>query len=339
MKFIDQAYIVVEAGAGGAGCCSFRREKYIPFGGPDGGDGGDGGDVYVVARTKLNTLAAFHHEKTFRASKGSRGSGSQKNGRRGSDITIELPAGTKIFHKETGELLTDLVDQDAPVLIAKGGYRGFGNMRFKSSTNRAPRQTTPGYPGERLPLRLELQLLADLALVGFPNAGKSSLIRTISAARPKVADYPFTTLSPQLGVVHYDFGRDVVVADIPGLIEGAHQGQGLGNIFLRHISRTRLMAFMLNAHEEVEQKTVEEQQELLHNELQLSQHAPIFEKLPYFVIINKIDSDEQEEQWQKRAQDMRDKLQCPVFLISAQNRRGLEDLKKHIHQHFFEEKT
>lgn len=337
MKFIDQAYIVVEAGAGGAGCCSFRREKYIPFGGPDGGDGGDGGDVYVVARSKMNTLASFHHQKTFRGGKGTRGSGSQKNGRRGDDVTIELPAGTKIFHKETDELLTDLVELDQPVLLAKGGYRGFGNMRFKSSTNRAPRQTTPGYPGERLPLRLELQVLADLALVGFPNAGKSSLIRQISQARPKVANYPFTTLTPQLGVVHYEFGRDVVVADIPGLIEGAHQGHGLGNIFLRHISRTRLVAFMLNSHEEAEEKSIETQYELLKNELSLSCHADIFAKLPFFVIINKIDTPEQEELWQQRAEKIKSELGCPVFLVSAQERRGLDLLKEHIYEHFFPE--
>lgn len=339
MKFIDQAYIVVEAGAGGAGCCSFRREKYIPFGGPNGGDGGDGGDVYVVARTKINTLASFHHEKTFRAGKGARGLGSEKNGKRGEDITIEFPVGTKIYHRETGELLLDLIDADTPVLIAKGGYRGFGNMRFKTSTNRAPRQTTPGYPGETLPLRLELQILADLALVGFPNAGKSSLIRAISQARPKVADYPFTTLTPQLGVVHYELGRDVVVADIPGLIEGAHEGLGLGNIFLRHISRTRFIAFMLNAQEELQEKTVEEQYQLLKNELSLSEHADIFKNLPFFVIINKIDTQEQEKEWQKRAQKLSKKLKVPVFMISAQERRGLEELKKHIYDSFFPEEA
>jgi GTP-binding protein len=339
MKFIDQAYIVVESGAGGAGCCSFRREKYIPFGGPNGGDGGDGGDVYIVARSKLNTLAAFHHEKTFRAGKGARGLGSEKNGKRGDDITIEFPVGTKVYHKETGELLLDLIEADKPVLIAKGGYRGFGNKRFKTSTNRAPRQTTPGYPGEVIPLRLELQLLADLALVGFPNAGKSSLITAISAARPKVADYPFTTLTPQLGVVHYDYGRDVVVADIPGLIEGAHQGSGLGNIFLRHISRTRLIAFMLNSQEDLQEKTVEEQYKLLKNELRLSEHASIFETLPFFVIINKIDDDSQEATWQKRASKLSAKLKCPVFLISAQERRGLEPLKKFIYQNFFEQES
>ena len=246
MKFVDEATIHVSAGDGGNGCVSFRREKFIPYGGPDGGDGGDGGSVYLEADGELNTLVDFRHARRFRAERGENGKGRNRTGRSGEDLVIRVPVGTQVYENDTDELIGDLVRDGQRLLVARGGYHGLGNTRFKSSTNRAPRQSKPGTPGEQRNLHLELKLLADVGLLGFPNAGKSTLIRAISAARPRVADYPFTTLYPNLGVVRIAEHRSFVVADIPGLIEGASDGVGLGIRFLKHLSRTRLLLHLVD---------------------------------------------------------------------------------------------
>ena len=244
MKFVDEAAIVVEAGAGGNGCLSFRREKYIPRGGPDGGDGGDGGDIVLLADPGLNTLVDFRYTRRFRAERGRHGQGRDRTGRNGAGLRIRVPVGTVVV-EAGGGLLGELLAPGDELIVARGGRHGLGNARFKSSTNRAPRRTTDGSPGECRELRLELKLLADAGLVGMPNAGKSTLIRAISAARPKVADYPFTTLHPNLGVVRLGPDRSFVMADVPGLIEGASGGAGLGIRFLRHLSRTRLLLHLV----------------------------------------------------------------------------------------------
>ena len=246
MKFIDEALIEVIAGDGGNGAASFRREKYIPRGGPDGGDGGRGGSVFAVADRNINTLVDYRFARIHRAKRGENGRGADKYGRGADDIFLRVPVGTVIMNADTGQLIADLDHDAARALMAKGGKGGLGNLHFKSSTNRAPRQTTPGEQGEQLRVKLELRVLADVGLLGLPNAGKSTLIRAISAARPKVADYPFTTLAPQLGVVRTDEGRSFVVADIPGLIEGAAEGAGLGHQFLRHLQRTRLLLHLVD---------------------------------------------------------------------------------------------
>ena len=246
MKFVDEAVITVEAGAGGNGCLSFRREKYIPRGGPDGGDGGDGGDVVLCADPSLNTLVDFRFRRRFRAERGRHGQGKDRTGRDGADLRIPVPAGTVVVAADTGDAMGELTAVGDEMVVARGGRRGLGNARFKSSTNRAPRRTTEGSPGERRELRMELKLLADVGLVGMPNAGKSTLIRAVSAARPKVADYPFTTLIPNLGVVRLGSDRSFVMADVPGLIEGASGGAGLGIRFLRHLSRTRVLLHLVD---------------------------------------------------------------------------------------------
>ena len=245
MKFVDEALIRVEAGKGGDGCLSFRREKYVPMGGPDGGDGGGGGSVILVADGALNTLIDFRYQPTFRAEPGEKGGGANKSGSSGSDLEVRVPVGTVIVDEETRTPIGDLALVGDRLLIAQGGRRGLGNVRFKSSTNRAPRRTTPGTTGEQRRLRLQLRLLADVGLVGMPNAGKSSLIRAVSAARPKVAEYPFTTLVPALGVVRVAAERSFVMADIPGLIEGAADGAGLGVRFLKHIARTAMLLHLV----------------------------------------------------------------------------------------------
>ncbi|MGA8033500.1 MAG: GTPase ObgE, partial [Casimicrobiaceae bacterium] len=246
MKFIDEALIEVLAGDGGNGAVSFRREKYIPRGGPDGGDGGRGGSIFAIADRNINTLIDYRYARIHRAKRGENGRGADQYGRGAEDVILRMPVGTVITDADTGELIADLDRDGARALVAKGGKGGLGNLHFKSSVNRAPRQATPGEPGDKRRLRLELKVLADVGLLGLPNAGKSTLIRAISAARPKVADYPFTTLAPQLGVVRTDEGRSFVVADIPGLIEGAAEGAGLGHQFLRHLQRTRLLLHLVD---------------------------------------------------------------------------------------------
>lgn len=246
MKFVDEATISVHAGNGGAGCVSFRREKYVPRGGPDGGDGGKGGSVYLVADPGINTLVDFQSQRRFRAGHGVGGMGKDRTGGSGASLNIAVPCGTRVYAQETGELLGDLTRSGEQLLVAAGGDGGKGNARFKSSTNRAPRQSTPGTPGESRRLRLELSLLADVGLLGMPNVGKSTFIRAVSAARPKIADYPFTTLYPNLGVVSIEPHRSFVVADIPGLIAGAADGAGLGVRFLKHLRRTRLLLHLVD---------------------------------------------------------------------------------------------
>jgi len=246
MKFVDEASIRVEAGKGGNGCLSFRREKYIAKGGPDGGDGGDGGSIYLVGDADLNTLVDYRFQPRYRAQSGEPGKGKDQTGAKGEDIYLRVPLGTSIFDDETGEYLGDVSEEKEEILVAQGGFHGLGNVRFKSSTNRAPRQTKPGSPGELKNLRLELKLLADVGLLGLPNAGKSTLISAVSAARPKIADYPFTTLVPNLGVVTVGDDHSFVIADIPGLIEGAADGAGLGVQFLKHLSRTRLLLHLID---------------------------------------------------------------------------------------------
>ena len=246
MKFVDEANIVVIAGNGGNGSASFRREKYIPFGGPDGGDGGRGGSVLLEGDSGLNTLVDFRHMRKYKAQNGQHGSSRNKTGRSGENVVVRVPLGTVITDAETGERIGDVTDHGQQLLVAKGGRGGLGNVHFKSSTNRSPRQTVPGSPGDTFDLHLELKVLADVGLLGFPNAGKSTLISTVSAARPKVADYPFTTLYPNLGVVRIDVDRSFVIADIPGLIEGAAEGTGLGIQFLKHLQRTRLLLHLVD---------------------------------------------------------------------------------------------
>jgi len=246
MKFVDEATIRVEAGNGGDGAVSFRREKFIPFGGPDGGDGGRGASIFLIANSGLNTLADFRFTSTYRAQHGARGSGSRSTGRSGEDLVIKVPLGTVVLDADTGETIGDLVHDGDRLLVAQGGKGGLGNAHFKSSTNRAPRRFIPGAPGEHRELRLELQVLADVGLLGLPNAGKSTLLRAVSEARPKVADYPFTTLHPHLGVVRVGAERSFVMADIPGLIEGAAEGAGLGIRFLKHLARTRILLHLVD---------------------------------------------------------------------------------------------
>jgi GTP-binding protein len=246
MKFVDEASIKVEAGDGGNGCVSFRREKYIPRGGPDGGDGGDGGSVFLVGDPGLNTLVDFRHARRHRAERGQNGMGRQMTGRKGGDLRVRVPIGTRVRDLDTDELIGEVLRPDQELLVAQGGHHGLGNIHFKSSTNRAPRQATQGTPGDRRNLLLELIVLADVGLLGMPNAGKSSLISRVSSARPKVADYPFTTLYPNLGVVRVDSERSFVIADIPGVIEGAADGAGLGLKFLKHLARTKLLLHLVD---------------------------------------------------------------------------------------------
>ena len=267
MKFVDEAAITVEAGDGGNGCLSFRREKYVPRGGPDGGDGGDGGDVVLCADPGLNTLVDFRFRRRFRAERGRHGQGRDRTGRDGADLRVRVPAGTMVFAADGGGTLGELTAAGEEMVVAHGGRRGLGNARFKSSTNRAPRRTTEGSPGECRELRLELRLLADVGLVGMPNAGKSTLVRSVSAARPKVADYPFTTLIPALGVVRRGPDRSFVMADVPGLIEGASDGAGLGIRFLRHLSRTRVLLHLVDVAAASDEADPAEQARIIEHEL------------------------------------------------------------------------
>ncbi len=281
--FIDQAEISVKAGNGGNGVISFRREKYIPKGGPDGGNGGNGGDVILCADRQLNTLMDFRYRHTYSAGNGKNGEGANRTGKSGQDIIIRVPVGTVVKDTKSGEIAADLVTDGSRIVIAKGGRGGKGNSEFATSTDQAPRKATPGTPGEERTIQLELKLLADAGLVGFPNAGKSTLISRISAAKPKIADYPFTTLIPNLGIVRYADDKSFVVADIPGLIEGAHRGKGLGIQFLRHIERTRVLAFLIECTAE---KPLQQYKTLVH-ELQ-SFNPDLLEK-PRLVVITKLD--------------------------------------------------
>lgn len=324
MKFIDEVIIEVEGGKGGDGCVSFRREKCLPKGGPDGGDGGKGGDVYLVADEGLNTLADFRHQRDFRAGNGKPGMGKQRTGKSGEDLYIKVPVGTLVYDGETGELLGDLTRHGQKLLIASGGRGGLGNAHFKSSTNQAPRIATPGKPGEKRRLRLELKVLADIGLLGLPNAGKSSLLRRISSARPKVAHYPFTTLYPHLGVVRVAAYKGFVVADIPGIIDGAAQGAGLGIQFLKHLARTRLLLHIVDIAPFEDTSPVKAVCQV-ERELQ-AWSEELFQK-PRWLVLNKIDLLPPEAR-EKRRQEIIESLSWkgPLFLISTVTGEGIPEL-------------
>ena len=334
MKFVDEADIRVEAGNGGKGCVSFRREKYIPFGGPDGGDGGDGGSVFVVADDNLNTLIDLRFTRTFRAENGQAGMGRNMTGKSGEDLEIPLPKGTIVYDKDTGETLADLTMAGQRVKIAQGGFHGLGNTRYKSSTNRAPRQFTPGTPGEARNLHLELKVLADVGLLGLPNAGKSTLIRAVSAARPKVADYPFTTLYPNLGVVSIESHRSFVIADIPGLIEGAAEGAGLGIQFLKHVSRTLLLLHMVDVAPFDGSDPVEAVRVI---EKELAKFSEELAQRERWLVLNKVDLLPEEEREQICA-DIIERLgwQGPVYQLSALAKEGTARLTQDIMVHLEE---
>ncbi len=326
MKFIDEATITIQSGDGGRGCVSFRREKFVPRGGPDGGDGGKGGDVVLVTTLRKRTLQQFQFKRQFRAPNGGHGQGKQKTGRNGDDLIIELPPGTLVSDAETGTLLKDLAGAGEHYSVAHGGRGGLGNTRFKSSTNRAPRHSQPGEPGAFLTLKLELKLLADVGLVGLPNAGKSTLIRALSAARPKVGAYPSTTLNPGLGVVETGWSEPFVVADIPGLIEGAHQGAGLGHRFLRHIERTRVLVHMIDI-AAIDPDRPLDAFTTVQNELGLFK-AELVRK-PMMVVLNKSDLPEaasNERRFVASAPDL------DILTISAREGEGLDALKSKIVQ-------
>jgi len=287
MKFVDEAMIEVHAGTGGNGCASFRREKFIPRGGPDGGDGGRGGSIYALADRNLNTLIDFRYARIHRARNGENGRGSDQYGKSAPDVVLRVPVGTMVLEAESGALVADLDRDGTRALLAAGGAGGLGNLHFKSSTNRAPRQFTRGAPGEHRRLRLELKLLADVGLLGMPNAGKSTLIRSVSAARPKVADYPFTTLAPSLGVVRVDMHRSFVLADIPGLIEGAAEGAGLGHQFLRHLARTRLLLHLVDiAPAQPDGDPAREARAIVR---ELKRYDETLYRKPRWLVVNKID--------------------------------------------------
>lgn len=325
MKFVDEASIKVEAGNGGRGCLSFRREKFIPRGGPDGGDGGHGGSVYLRGVSGLNTLADFRHARQFRAEHGRGGAGRQCTGKSGVDLTIDVPLGTLVWDAHSGELIGDLTHADDRLLVAQGGQGGLGNTRFKSSTNRTPRRTTLGTPGEVRELQLELQVLADVGLLGLPNAGKSTLLRALSEARPKVADYPFTTLYPQLGVVRVEAHRSFVIADIPGLIEGAADGVGLGVQFLRHLSRTRILLHMIDvAPFDDNVDIVADAQGIV---AELGRFSPELAARERWLVLNKVDLLPPED-LEARCQAIIEGLHWPgpVYRLAAINGQGCREL-------------
>lgn len=324
MKFVDEAVIRVEAGDGGSGCVSFRREKYVPDGGPDGGDGGDGGSVYLQADENLNTLIDYRFERFHRAERGNNGRGRDCTGHGGEDLILKVPVGTRAVDEETAESLGDLTTHGQKLLVAKGGFHGLGNTRFKSSTNRAPRQKTLGTPGEVRSLKLELMLLADVGLLGMPNAGKSTFIRAVSRAKPKVADYPFTTLVPNLGVVTPRHGQSFVIADIPGLIEGAAEGAGLGIRFLKHLERCRVLLHILDIDPIDGSDPVDAARAIVG---ELEKHSPKLASKPRWLVFNKTDL-LLEEELQERVERIVKELdwQGDVYSISAYNREGTEPL-------------
>ncbi len=329
MKFVDEARIKVMAGDGGNGCASFRREKYIPFGGPNGGDGGDGGSVYLQADAGLNTLSDFRYKRVFQAERGQNGMGREMTGRKGSDLIIPVPVGTVVCDADTGELIGDLNTAGKKLKVAQGGRHGLGNTHFKSSTNRAPRQFTPGTPGEIRNLDLELKLLADVGLLGLPNAGKSTLIRRVSEASPKIADYPFTTLYPGLGVVRVGPLDSFVMADIPGLIEGAAEGAGLGIRFLKHLQRTRLLLHLVDiAPLDGAQDPIDDARTVL---TELEKFSPELMAKPRWLVCNKSDLLPHEEA-NTRCARLREALDWkgPHYCVSGATGAGVDDLIKAV---------
>ncbi len=338
MKFVDEAQILVSAGKGGNGCISFRREKFIPLGGPDGGDGGNGGSVWLEADENLNTLIDFRHQRQFRAQSGQSGMGRQAFGKAGEDIVIRVPIGTEVINVETDEIIGDLTAHGDRLLVAQGGIGGKGNVHFKSSVNRAPRKAGTGTPGEEREIRLELKLLADVGLLGFPNAGKSTFIRAVSAATPKVADYPFTTLYPNLGVVSVEMDRSFVIADIPGLIEGAADGAGLGSLFLRHVQRTRVLLHLVDMAPFDEGVDPATQVRAIENELR--KYDPAMLEKPRWLVLNKADLLPEEER-QARAEALVKELdwKAPWFMVSAIGREGTWPIVLKIQQFFDDQKA
>jgi len=336
MRFVDEASIRVTAGNGGHGCVSFRREKYIPKGGPDGGDGGDGGDVWLEGDSGLNTLADFRHARHFKAKNGQPGAGRQRTGKSADDVVVRVPLGTIVRAVETGELIGEVLEHGQRLLVARGGHGGRGNIHFKSSTNRTPRQSTPGTPGEERDLHLELKVLADVGLLGFPNAGKSTLISAVSGARPKVADYPFTTLHPNLGVVSLEPGRSFVIADIPGLIEGAAEGAGLGIQFLKHLQRTGLLLHLVEI-APVDGSDPAEQVRALERELlRFSDELAGRER---WLVLTKIDQLD-DELVRDTAAEVIEKLdwRAPWYAVSSVARKGLDKLSGDVMNYLEEQR-
>jgi GTPase len=332
MRFVDEVTIKVIAGDGGNGACSFRREKYVPRGGPDGGDGGDGGSVYLVADPNLNTLVDYRYVRTYHAQNGETGRGRCQTGAGGDDKVLMVPRGTHVVDADTGEVIGDLTEPGVQLLVAQGGFHGLGNTRFKSSINRAPRQTSEGTPGERRQLRLELRVLADVGLLGLPNAGKSTFIRSVSAAKPKVADYPFTTMIPNLGVVGLDGGRSFVIADIPGLIEGAADGAGLGTRFLKHLARTRLLLHLVDLMPADLSDPVENAKAIMR---EVEKYGEELTRKEMWLIFNKADLLEA-EQVSEIKQAVLDALdwQGEVATISAISKQGTTELANRIMERF-----
>lgn len=326
MKFIDEAIITVWSGDGGRGCVSFRREKFIPRGGPDGGDGGKGGDIVLKTTSRKRTLYQFRYQKHFKAKNGAHGQGKQKTGKNGQDLIIELPPGTLVTDADTGKVITDLAKCDETFVLTRGGRGGQGNAQFKTSTNRSPRFAQPGEPGETKTLKLELKLLADVGIIGLPNAGKSTLITAVSSARPKIGNYPFTTLFPSLGVVQTGWAEPFVVADIPGLIKGAHKGTGLGIRFLRHIERTRILIHLIDV-SAIDTDNPLHAYNTVNKELAMY-NRKLTEK-PQIVVLNKIDLPDVREAAKKFQNAVKEKQ---VILISALTGQGIENLNSKIIQ-------
>lgn len=336
MKFVDEVAITVKAGDGGNGCMSFRREKFIPKGGPDGGDGGDGGSIYLEADPNLNTLVDYRYTRRFNAQRGENGRGKDCTGAKGEDTILPVPVGTTVVDAGTQEIIGDLTEPGQRLLVAQGGFHGLGNTRYKSSVNRAPRQTSNGSLGEQRDLKLELKVLADVGLLGLPNAGKSTLIRAISAAKPKVADYPFTTMVPNLGVVDVGQLRSFVIADIPGVIAGAAEGAGLGTRFLKHLSRTRLLLHLVDMAPLDQNDPVEAVETIIH---ELGKFSPALTLRERWLVLNKCDQLLEDEQ-QAILDDVVERLEWdgPVFVISAAERQGTEELAKSV-MNWLDERT
>lgn len=336
MKFVDEVSIHVQAGDGGNGCMSFRREKFMPMGGPDGGDGGDGGSVWLQADSNLNTLVDYRYTRRFQAQRGENGRSKDCTGAKGEDLTLPVPVGTTVIDAGTQEIIGDLTVDGQRLLVAKGGWHGLGNTRYKTSTNRAPRQTSPGKPGEARDLKLELKVLADVGLLGMPNAGKSTLIRAVSAAKPKVADYPFTTLVPNLGVVSVGRLKSFVIADIPGLIEGASEGAGLGIRFLKHLARTRLLLHLVDMAPLDDSDPADAAEAIIK---ELGRFSPALTERDRWLVLNKADQllDEEREARMKAVVE-RLNWQGPVYVISALEREGTERLCGDI-MNYIDERT
>ena len=328
MKFVDEAVIRVEAGKGGNGCLSFRREKYIPKGGPDGGDGGRGGSIFIEGDESLNTLIDYRYQRLYRAEHGKPGMGREKSGPKGQDMTLKVPVGTSIVDVDTDTVIADVTRAGERICIAEGGHFGLGNTRFKSSTNRAPRKTTLGKPGEARDIRLELQVLADVGLVGLPNAGKSSLVSMLSAAKPKIADYPFTTLIPSLGVVRINSHRSFVIADVPGLIAGAAEGAGLGIRFLKHLTRARILLHLVDLQPLDGKDPVEAVTEIA---AELERFSPTLAERERWLVVNKADTIP-EDQWDEALDDVVKRLNWkgPAYIISGLLEQGTELLAQDL---------